>query len=718
MAHRELNPTPDTTHRMSVPKPEAQIRLLFEKFQAFVDEYRPKISLGGVFIATAQPKPVGTTISCEFRLADGFRLCRALGDVLWVRPQATAPDRPSGMGIRFSAIDDEGRKLILKILEEQVRSGGEPFEVERLPGDVVTSRAVGPAGARVPEPREDPASTHRRSPPVPTPREDPASTYARKAVTPLEQEAFSDSAGPFAAVKPLDELVVEQEPADFNAPWGVALPGIPEEVIEPVDEEAVMTSLDEDFASDPKEAAFPAAGDADFFDLPSSEGDPAFDGLPEFEIIEEEPVDDPSALREWAPEAPQTAPEARDELFGSAAFPDLDEPLGPDALSPGPSLAGLDDTLPRSLPDDGSELARPRPSAGGAPASVARADGPRGSLQVGPDLDEPLTPADGGLTVPEWPPATTADPMSFPSDPDDDMAAGPVSGLGLGPTEIAALTEGVSADDSWWSSDADDEWEEEVADSRFKTFVRDLELTVSESKGRILAVATFLVIVVVAVVFREQVLGLVGLGSEGELGPTSSMPGAEPEESSSVPGEALPVAPEEPGGSDGGVSDSSAAVDDPAAASSGGPEPQETVPPTPEPASTPEPIARPVPPPRLPPPDTSAAAEARSVRDIECEQTPQGTKCVVSFDGRLAPDRYEHNSLGYDPLKEQIVILGIESPYRMQRIDVGTLELDRIRTGYDRGQLRLVFDLSSERMTLSSFEPRAGRLEVVVSRRR
>jgi uncharacterized protein (TIGR02266 family) len=731
MAHRELSPKPDTTHRLSVLRPEAQIRLLFEKFQAFVDEYRPKISLGGVFIATAQPKPVGTTISCEFRLADGFRLCQARGDVLWVRPQATAPDRPAGMGIRFCAIDDEGRKLILKILEEQVKTGGEPFEVERLPGDAETA-----AGERTPEPREDPESTHRRSASTPMPREDPASTLTRKAVTSVQPVDASGGGEAFAAVKPLDDFIVEpvgsEEPADFNAPWGVALPGIPEEVIEPADEEAVMTSIDEDFASDPKEAAFPAAEDADLFELETPGADAAgLDELPDFEVIEEESADDSPPLLEWLPPAPKTVPERPDELFASTDFPDLDEPLDPGALGPGPRLAGLDDTLHRSLSDDAPQLAKAMPPVaavpppdppGGAAApaalSASAVGAPASTLGALPDLDEPLTPADAGFGFPEGSAASDPGLGGLTAAPDDDLAAGPISDFGLGPVERPAFSS-EDSDASWWSSDADDEWEEEAAESRIKGFARDLQLTVAESKGRILAVVGLLVLVAAGVVFREQVLGLVGLGSEGVPGPARPAPSVartEPEESLPA-GAAGAGRPVDESGPDGGVSGSPAGTDGltEAVPSSEGPATTaaaETVPAVTSPVRE---LA--VPPSPAPRPSAAGSAEATSVRNIECEQTPQGTKCVVAFDGELAPNRYEHHPLGYDPLKEQIVILGIETPYEVQRIDVGTLELDRIRTGHDHGRLRLVFDLSSERMTLSSFEPRAGRLEVIVSRR-
>lgn len=740
MAQRELSPSTETTQRQSVVRSEAQIRLLFEKFQAFVDEYRPKISLGGVFIATSQPKPVGTTIACEFRLADGFRLCQALGDVLWTRPQATAPDRPAGMGIRFNAIDDEGRKLILKILEEQVKTGGAPFEVEHVPAD-----AQGAGGSRVPEPGDDPASTHRRSAPVPMPREDPASTFSRPAVPPGPPPAGAaqpppglapiepadgvpafDAEAPFDAVQPLADFVVEpvasEEPADFNAPWGVELPGIPEDVIEP-DEEA-MTSIDDDFSSDPKGVEFGAADDGDLFDFdaPGADEGPELFGLPDFEVIEEEPVADSA---DGARQDPLPTPPTREGLFATPEFPDVDEPLGPETEpgpdlaglnAPGPSLAGLDDTLPRSLPDDGGELGMHRPAAAAASeaAAASPALGPFESTPALPDIDEPLTPEEGEMPGPA---SAGLERPDLSSGLGDDLATGPVSDFGLGP-EFADIDSG---DDSWWDSDADDEWEDDAAESGLKSFWRDFRITVSESKGRILAIAALLVIVGAGLVFRERVLALVGLGSQDVPSPPPPAAGTV------VPAEGEEDRPEEADGAEepaveslGGDGSSDPAESRTASDPDGvggsletdSPPTTRTEPPPPAPARRPPPSAE------TPSSLAPAAAAARTVRSIDCEQTPQGTNCVVAFDGQFAPDRFEHHSLGYDPLKEQIVILGIEAPYHSQRIDVGTLELDRIRTGLDADRLKLVFDLSSERMTLSSFEPRAGRLEILVSRKR
>ena len=128
------------------PAPEAQFQLRFERFSAFVEEFTESISLGGMFLKTREPRPVGTVVAFDIRLADGFQLLCGQGEVVWMRPDGEGSDEHPGMGIRFQAMDDKGRELILKILEENLKGGGQPFEVTEIPPGAV-STAMPAAGA-------------------------------------------------------------------------------------------------------------------------------------------------------------------------------------------------------------------------------------------------------------------------------------------------------------------------------------------------------------------------------------------------------------------------------------------------------------------------------------------------------------------------------------------------------------------------------------------
>lgn len=137
------NPPPS-----SHPVPTQRYILQFDRFSAFVEEYTSLLSLGGMFLKSEEPSEVGSTIAFDVKLADGYRLFQGAGDVVWVRRDTAGPGRESGMGVRFQALDEDGRELILKILEEQVKGGGEPFDVDEVPADALDA----PAAALSPPP--------------------------------------------------------------------------------------------------------------------------------------------------------------------------------------------------------------------------------------------------------------------------------------------------------------------------------------------------------------------------------------------------------------------------------------------------------------------------------------------------------------------------------------------------------------------------------------
>ena len=111
---------------------------------------------------------------------------------------------------------------------------------------------------------------------------------------------------------------------------------------------------------------------------------------------------------------------------------------------------------------------------------------------------------------------------------------------------------------------------------------------------------------------------------------------------------------------------------------------------------------------------------AAAIQTLTHRQSADGTLVTIQLDGSIDEAHVEHHLLDYDPLKEQIVIRGIDQPYASQ-VEVGTLELDRIRTGLHAGpsgsEIRLVFDLSSERVKVGEIRSLGNRLEILVRRR-
>src|SRR5262245_9563799 len=77
---------------------ERKISLKFKEFRGFITEVSSNLSLGGMFIRTTAPKPVGTIFDFELSLTDDFKLVQGIGEVLWIREVDDGPERPRGMG--------------------------------------------------------------------------------------------------------------------------------------------------------------------------------------------------------------------------------------------------------------------------------------------------------------------------------------------------------------------------------------------------------------------------------------------------------------------------------------------------------------------------------------------------------------------------------------------------------------------------------------------
>jgi uncharacterized protein (TIGR02266 family) len=140
---------PEELARQRVPL-QRKVSLKFKEFRGFITEYSANISLGGMFIHSDIPQSPGTRFDFELSLEDDFTLIQGIGEVVWVRHRAEGPKRPPGMGIRFLHLEPESERLILKIVEEHVESGGTPFDLEQEafgPGpatEPVTSADVDP----------------------------------------------------------------------------------------------------------------------------------------------------------------------------------------------------------------------------------------------------------------------------------------------------------------------------------------------------------------------------------------------------------------------------------------------------------------------------------------------------------------------------------------------------------------------------------------------
>lgn len=262
--------------------PEAPIEICFHSFSAFLDSYASKISLGGLFLESPSPRPAGSRVDFEIRLDDGYRLVRGSGKVEWVLPRGLGPDRPAGMGLRFEALDESSRELILKILEEHVKIGGQPFDVDEVPADAVVSAAssepeaaadpeeIGfdaPWGAElpaVPDPaleelfaeEEEDDATGDLEPPSPAPPP-AAASVPTVAVDPFDRDVISSAEEALQEI----EAAAEREPTGRLDLLDVVAPAAAEEPVSGVSPD-VSPDVSSDVSSDDVPTPRAAAAEA------------------------------------------------------------------------------------------------------------------------------------------------------------------------------------------------------------------------------------------------------------------------------------------------------------------------------------------------------------------------------------------------------------------------------------------------------------------------
>ncbi len=226
---------------------ETRIALVFEKFSSFVEGYASNLSMGGMFLETDDQRPEGSIVDFEIKLKDGFRLIQGLAEVVWRRPVSAGAGRKAGMAVRFQALDDEGRELILKVLEERVRAGMEPFDVEQVPEDLL-ARPEGdlPAAASDSLPPGGSAGVDSRAAPLDVEQK----ILGEDGFTLHDKAATKPGPGPARTGKGFQE---------FDAPWGENLPELPREVLEE-DPESTRTLAGGATQDDAAPAAGPQAG--------------------------------------------------------------------------------------------------------------------------------------------------------------------------------------------------------------------------------------------------------------------------------------------------------------------------------------------------------------------------------------------------------------------------------------------------------------------------
>lgn len=107
-----------------------RIRLRYREVDQFISKFAVNISRGGMFLSSRNPKPVGTELAFEMRLADDSPVIEGKGVVRWISEyDREAPNDPHGMGIEFGELSDRSVALLDRIIEHR-RSLGHDDEDE------------------------------------------------------------------------------------------------------------------------------------------------------------------------------------------------------------------------------------------------------------------------------------------------------------------------------------------------------------------------------------------------------------------------------------------------------------------------------------------------------------------------------------------------------------------------------------------------------------
>jgi len=95
------------------PRVPVRIRIQYETADRFFEDYIRNLSLGGIFIETEKPLPVDTKLKIQLSLPEMEEPLIVDGVVVHTLHVGQHTEPPeSGMGIRFSALDNESKQVL------------------------------------------------------------------------------------------------------------------------------------------------------------------------------------------------------------------------------------------------------------------------------------------------------------------------------------------------------------------------------------------------------------------------------------------------------------------------------------------------------------------------------------------------------------------------------------------------------------------------------
>jgi uncharacterized protein (TIGR02266 family) len=111
----------------------ARLHLRATSFQAFIEEYSPRVSSEGILLPTDEGWPQGSVVEFEISLSDDFRVLRGVGEVAWFADPSGRAGDDGGLALRFTRLEAPSRRLIERLVERHRDAGGHAFSLVQWP---------------------------------------------------------------------------------------------------------------------------------------------------------------------------------------------------------------------------------------------------------------------------------------------------------------------------------------------------------------------------------------------------------------------------------------------------------------------------------------------------------------------------------------------------------------------------------------------------------
>lgn len=100
---------------------DIRLHVAYGSVDEFLSDWTSNVSIGGMFLRTAEPKPVGTRFRLRFQIPEHEHTIEAQGEVCWVIPGNTTPPPHPGMGIRFTDVEPDDQAAIARLIAQRAR---------------------------------------------------------------------------------------------------------------------------------------------------------------------------------------------------------------------------------------------------------------------------------------------------------------------------------------------------------------------------------------------------------------------------------------------------------------------------------------------------------------------------------------------------------------------------------------------------------------------